>query len=146
MKTMTHLRQCFGTTLLALAVLGVLPLLNPALAQEKGATLLQRLHTVTTVQDLQALNTDDTIVMSCPKCKDTWISVVEKTFKSATPQELKSEEIHLCPACSTRLVTKGQGKHAQDVLVHTCKMCGSKDVFCCVMTKNGHPSPGMEQK
>jgi hypothetical protein len=40
-------------------------------------------------------------------------------------------------------VTKGTGKQAQNVLVHTCKTCGSKDASCCVMKKGSGPTPGM---
>jgi len=88
----------------------------------------------------------DTIVMSCPKCRDTYATVVEKSFKGANQNELKNVTIHLCPSCDTRLVTKGHGRQAKDVLVHTCKACGSKDVFCCVMKKGHQPTQGMEQK
>ncbi len=98
---------------------------------------------VRTVQDLQAIDAGDSIVMSCPKCKDTYVQVVEKTFKAVKPEELKTVAIHLCSACETKLVTKGRGKEAHDVVVHTCKACGSKDVSCCVMKKGGGATPGM---
>jgi hypothetical protein len=88
----------------------------------------------------------DTIIMSCPKCRDTYATVVEKTFKAVKPGELKTVTIHLCSACDTKMVTKGHGKQAHDVLVHTCKACGSKDVSCCVMKKGGGVTPGMEDK
>jgi Fe-S oxidoreductase len=127
---------------LVLAVAGALCAL-PAQAQQKGAEKLMQLKTV---EDLQALNVGDTVIMSCPKCKDTYAQVVEKTFKAAKPEELKTVTIHLCSACDTKLVTKGHGRQAQDVLVHTCKGCGSKDVSCCVMKKGAGTTPGMEEK
>lgn len=146
MKTLRNIRRCIVAATLALAVIGTVSVSGTALAQEKGATKLLRLYSVKTVEDLQALDEGDTVVMSCPKCKDTWVTVVEKTLKGARPEELKSMQIHLCPSCETKLVTKGHGKQAQDVLIHTCKTCGSKDVFCCVMKKGSHPTQGMEQK
>jgi DNA-directed RNA polymerase subunit RPC12/RpoP len=68
---------------------------------------------------------------------------VEKSFKGATPEQLKTATIHLCPTCSTKIVTKGHGKQAKDVLVHTCNTCGSKDAFCCAIKKGSTSTPGM---
>jgi hypothetical protein len=132
---------------LAVAIVSLLsaPLVSSAQAQ-KGAEKLMQLQKVNTVEALQSVEAGDTIVMSCPKCKDTYATVVEKSFKGAVPAQLKTVAIHLCPACETKLVTKGYGKSAKDVLVHTCKACGSKDVSCCVMKKGAGPTPGMEQK
>jgi len=147
MKTRRILGRCIAATSLALAVIGLLSAPGSALAQQpKGAEKLMQLKPVKTVADLQALEAGDTITMSCPKCKDTWITVVEKTFKAVKPEELKKVKIHLCESCETRIVTKGHGKQARDVLVHTCKNCGSKDAFCCVQKKAAGPTPGMEEK
>ena len=101
---------------------------------------------VNTLEALQSVDAGDTIVMSCPKCKDTYTMVVEKSFKGANGDELKNVTIHLCPACDTKIVTKGHGKSAQETLVHTCKACGSKNVSCCVMKKCASPAPAPEQK
>lgn len=131
---------------LALAVVGLIGSPDTALAQQKGAEKLMQLKPVKTLEDLQSVEAGDTIVMSCPKCKESYATVVEKTFKAASPEELKTVQVHLCPSCDTKIVTKGYGKQAKDVLVHTCKMCGSKDVFCCVMKKGSQASHGMEQK
>jgi CRISPR/Cas system-associated protein Cas10 (large subunit of type III CRISPR-Cas system) len=84
--------------------------------------------------------------MSCPKCKDTYTQVAVKSLHAATPDELKTVGTHLCSSCDTKLVTKGVGKQAKDVLVHTCKVCGSEDVSCCLMKKGSGPTTGMEQK
>jgi len=122
----------------AVAVLAMLPSLT--MAQEKGATKLLNLHTV---QDLQQVEAGDTLVMSCPKCKDTYVSVVTKPMKGMQPDEIKTVVEHLCPTCTTSIKTEGMGKNAKDTLVHTCNSCGSTDVSCCLMKKNGGKTEGM---
>ena len=124
----------------AVAVLTMLPNLMMAQAQGKQATQLMKVHTY---EDLQNVEAGDTIVMTCPKCKTTYAQVVEKDFKTGTPDQLKNVTIHLCSSCDTKLVTKGTGKQAQNVLVHTCKTCGSEDASCCVMKKGSLPTSGM---
>jgi len=126
---------------IALALVAWLP--GQAQAQEKGA---QKLMKVQTVEDLQTVEAGDTIVMTCAKCKDTYVQVVEKTYKTAKPEELKKAAVHLCSSCDTKVVTTGVGKQAKDTLVHTCKACGSEDVSCCLMKKGGGPTKGMEKK
>jgi len=111
-----------------------------------GAGKLIQLKPIKTVEALQSIDAGDTIVMSCPKCKDTYATVMEKSFKGVNQDELKKTTIHLCAACDTKIVTKGHGKSAKDVVVHTCKTCGSTDVSCCVMKKGGEATPGMEKK
>lgn len=130
---------------LAVAVGGLLyaPLGSSAQAP-RGAERLMPLKPVATAADLQALEAGDTVTMSCPKCKTTWITTVEKTSKAIQPEELKITPVHLCDSCDTKIVTKATGKQAKDVLVHTCKACGSKDAFCCVQKKGAAPTPGME--
>jgi hypothetical protein len=123
------------------AAFALLPSL--ALAQEKGATKLMNLKTV---EDLQQVQAGDTILMTCPKCKDTFATVTTKSLKGMQPDEIKTVVKHLCPNCSTTVETVGTGKTAQAKLVHTCNACGSTDVTCCLMKKNGGPTPGMEDK
>jgi len=110
-----------------------------------GAAGLIQLKPVKTVQDLQGIEAGDTVVMSCPKCKESYAQVVEKSFKGSTGDQLKTVQIHLCDGCATKIVTKGHGKSAKDMVVHTCKTCGSKDVNCCVMKKGAGPTPGMDK-
>jgi hypothetical protein len=142
MKNKYQLHRCFTGVGIALAIAGLAWLPSQALAQEKGA---QKLMKVQTVEDLRTVEAGDTIVMTCPKCKDTYTQVVEKTFKAVKPEELKTLAIHLCSGCDTKVVTKGVGKQAKDELVHTCKACGSEDVSCCVMKKGDKATPGMEK-
>ena len=122
----------------------VVGMTGTALAQQKGAERLVQLQNLKTLQDLQSVEVGDTLVMSCPKCKDSTATVVEKTFKAANPEELKATSFHLCPSCDTKVVTTGIGKAAKDMLVHTCKTCGSKDAVCCAIKKGGATTHGME--
>ena len=143
MKNTRQFCSCLTKAVLTLAIVSLAWLPSQALAQEKQATKLMKVHTY---EDLQKVDAGDTIVMTCPKCKDSYTQVVEKTFKTATPDELKNVTVHLCSSCDTRLVTKGVGKQAQNVLVHTCKICGSENVTCCVMKKGGGPTPSMGEE
>ena len=147
MKTITQAQGSLTRNIAALAIAGLLALPTFTFAQEqKGAEKLMQLQKINTVKALQSVEAGDTIIMSCPKCKDTYATVVEKTFKAVKPEELKTMNIHLCAACDTKIVTTGQGKAAVDTVVHTCKTCGSEDVSCCVMKKGGGPTAGMEKK
>ena len=132
------------TKILLLATIAALSLFSSAaLAQEKGATKLMKLSTP---QDLQQVEVGDTIVMSCPKCKDTYTSVVTKPMKGVESEGMKPMMMHMCPTCSTTIKTEGWGKNSKDTLVHTCNACGSTKVSCCLMKKDGGPTAGMEEK
>ena len=143
MKNNNRFYKCLASSGLVLAIAALAWLPSPVQAQEKGA---QKLMKIQTVEDLQKIDAGDTIVMTCPKGKDTYTQVVEKSYKTDKPDELKTATIHLCSSCDTKIVTKGVGKQAKDTLVHTCKICGSEDVSCCVMKKGSLPTPGMDGK
>ncbi|MEY4917021.1 MAG: hypothetical protein RL616_934 [Verrucomicrobiota bacterium] len=122
----------------AIAAIALLPSL--ALAQEKGATKLLKLQTP---ENLQQVEVGDTILMTCPKCQDTFASIVTKPMKGVESDEMKTMMKHMCPTCSTSIRTDGIGKNATDKLVHTCNACGSTEVSCCLMKKNGGKTEGM---
>jgi hypothetical protein len=132
MKSHTSIGKICLTSTLALAITALAWLPSQAFAQEKGA---QKLMKVQTVEDVQKIEAGDTIVMSCPMCKESYAQVSEKTFKTARPEELKTTQVHLCSSCDTKIVTEGVGKQAKDKVVHKCKVCGSEDVSCYVMKK-----------
>ena len=123
------------------AALAMLPNLTMGQQQIKGAQLLRPLQKV---EDLQQVEAGDTIVMSCPKCKDTYATVVTKPMKGMQPDQINTVVKHMCPTCSTSIKTEGMGKNAANKLVHTCNACGSTDVTCCLMKKNGGATMGME--
>ena len=144
MKSIKNIGNHLTRATLIVAVAGLALLTHTVAAQEKGAERLMKLQGLNTVADVQKVEAGDTVAMSCPKCKDTWVTVVEKTGKAAKPHETKAVLRHECPGCSTKIVTEGVGKQAQNKVVHTCKNCGSEDAFCCVMKKGAGPTKGME--
>ncbi len=143
MKNDVQISKCLVSSSFALAIAVLAWLPSQALAQEKGA---QKLMKIETVGDLQTVQAGDILVMSCPKCKDSYATVVKKSFKGMKREELETVVTHLCPNCDTKIVAVGPGKSKKDKLVHTCKSCGSDDAFCCVMKRGGGPTSGMEEK
>ena len=144
MKTITLINaNKLSCCLAGLALAGLILLPTPGLAQEKGATKLLRLNTVA---DVEAVQPGDTVVMSCPKCKDSWVTIVTPPTKTGAKAETHVEARHDCPDCEHKYVTEGHGKMKTDKIIHVCKMCGSKDAFCCVMKKGAASTPGMEKK
>ena len=145
MKIKNQNCKCLASclTILAIAALAWLP--GSALAQEKGAAKLIQLKPISTVADADAVAPGDTVVMSCPKCKDSWATVVEKPAKTGSKAEATTVARHECPGCEHKYVTAGHGKAKTDKLVHVCKMCGSEDAFCCVMKKGDKATAGMEK-
>ena len=125
----------------AVAALAMLPNLTMAQQQIKGAQMLRPLQKV---EDLQQVEAGDTIIMSCPKCTNTFATVVTKSMKGMQREQINTVVQHMCPTCSTTIKTEGMGKNAVNKLVHTCNACGSTDVTCCLMKKNGGATMGME--
>jgi hypothetical protein len=149
MKIINHLPRNLSRHVAGLAIAGLmsLPALAPVQAQEKGATTLMRLaKPIQTVQDAQAVQSGDTVIMACPKCKNTSVTIATAPAKTGSPAESKSVERHECPGCESKMVVQGQGKTATAVMQHVCKQCGSTDAFCCVVKKGDMPTPGMEKK
>ena len=137
-----NLTRCIA----GLAIAGTLLLPTLASAQEKGATKLMRLNPIKTVADAEAVQPGDTVVMSCPKCKDSWVTIVVAPTKTGAKPETSIVARHDCPGCEHKYATEGHGKMKTEKIIHVCKMCGSKDAFCCVMKKGTGPTPGMEKK
>lgn len=147
MKTITlitakNLIRCLAS----LAIAGLLFTPGLASAQEKGATKLLKMNTIKTVADADAVQPGDTVVMSCPKCKDSWVTIVTPATKTGAKPETTTVARHECPGCEHKIVSEGHGKAKTDKIVHTCKQCGSEEAFCCVMKKGAGPTPGMEKK
>jgi hypothetical protein len=146
MKTVKNLCQCIVVASLALAGAGLLSAPASARAQQKEAEKLMPSKPLTTVAAVQPAKAGDRIAMCCPSCKDTSATVVEKSFKGANQDEVKTVKTHLCSACETKRISQGHGKMASEVVVHTCTACGSKDLSCCATQKGSGPTPGMEDK
>jgi hypothetical protein len=140
MKTMTNLAR----TGLLLAVLGLTPLFGTARAEQKGAERLLQLNQVATTRNLQPAKPGDALSMTCPKCKDKTTAVVEQTFKTGHPREIRSVTTHLCNGCDTKTVTLGQGKTQTSQVVHTCTESSRQVASCCAMTKVTAPASGTD--
>lgn len=145
MKNIIHLRHMLLRCALALAVAGITLLPSSSLAQVKGGERLIKLNRLDTIEAIQAVKPGDTIVMSCPKCKETWVTVVQPPAKG-DQRDTATIQRHECPGCKTTLVTEGVGKQAKSVVKHVCTMCGSTEAFCCVMKKGATSTTGMDQK
>jgi hypothetical protein len=115
----------------------------------KGGEHLMMLHNVSTVQEVEALKTNDTMAMVCSKCKTVWVSRVKQGVKGAQlltangqPTELIGT--HECPGCKSTLTVVGVQKAGHTELKHTCAMCGGNSAFCCATTPDAKPTAGME--
>jgi hypothetical protein len=146
MKTIKQTSGNLARYLTALVIAGLMSLPTFAFAQEKGAAKLVQLKPIETVADAEAVKPGDMVVMSCPKCKDSWVTIVEKPTKTGASANSAVMARHECPGCEHKYVSEGHGKAKTDKLVHVCKKCGSEDAFCCVMKKVTGPTPGMEKR
>lgn len=143
MKRIRNIASSLTRATLFVAIASLALLANSAAAQEKGGERMMKLLRLNTTADVQKVEAGDTIVMACPKCKDTWVKVLQPMGKGGR-RETANIQRHECPGCHTKIVTEGVGKQAKSVVKHTCKQCGSEDVSCCVMKKGAGPTPGME--
>jgi hypothetical protein len=96
-----------------------------AIASEKGAELLAKRSPAPAV-----VNTGMPAAMNCAACTDSWVTVVDKGTKGPRHQ-VNNVVRHNCASCDTRIVTKGSGKTATNVAVHSCgagsaAMCASR--------------------
>ena len=135
MKNIKHASKNLISYVVGLAVIGLLAMPLFANAQEKGATKLIQLKPIQTVADAEAVQPGDRVVMSCPKCKTSWVTIVTPPTKTGAKAETHVEARHDCPGCEHKFVTEGHGKMKTEKIIHVCKMCGSEDAFCCVMKK-----------
>ena len=148
MKTINHISRnlTLGFAVLTIASLTLLPRLASAQDLVKGAQKLIQLNAIKTVADADAVQAGDMVVMSCPKCKTSWVTIVQPPAKTGARPETNVFARHECPGCKHKFVTEGHGKAATQKLVHVCKQCGSENAFCCVMKKDAGPTSGMERK
>ena len=121
MKTITR----FSLVLTAASALMLSNFGFTAIAAEKGAELLAKRNPAPV-----AVSTAKPAGMNCPSCTDSWVTVVDKGTKGPR-HEVKNVVLHNCASCDTRIITKGTGKTATTVAVHTCgagsaAMCASR--------------------
>jgi predicted RNA-binding Zn-ribbon protein involved in translation (DUF1610 family) len=134
-----------SSTLIACGVLAaIVSVAGVSEAQEKGAERLLKLQRLDTVADIQKVQPGDTVVMSCPKCKDTWVKVVQPPGKGGRV-ETASVVQHQCPSCGAKIETTGVGKQATTQVKHVCTHCGSTEAFCSVMKKGVATAPSTDE-
>jgi hypothetical protein len=149
MKSINQTCSLCARLLIVVAVAGLawLPASTFAQAKGDGATRLIQLKPIQSVADVQAVAPGDLVVMSCPKCKVSWVSIAAAPGKQGALEGSKTVLRHECPGCEHKFVTEGHGKAKTDKLVHVCKKCGSEDAFCCVKKKGAADATlGMEKK
>ena len=110
-----------------------------------GASDLMQGTLIRTGEDVAKLEVGDSVVMSCPKCKSTYVTRITKENKPRQTSTV-GVELHDCPGCDTKITTQGRGKTAKDVVTHVCRHCGSEDAFCCVMKAGQGATKGMEPR
>jgi|SRR6266850_3623371 len=130
---MKKLTSFAGTIVAACAAVAIMAaaLTSGAAPTEKGA---ERLVTLTKASRSPSSPVAMTAAVSaahrCPACSDSWVKVADKATKG--PNHLvKNEARHDCSACSTEIITRGSGKAARAIAVHSC-VTPEKAVVCCV--------------
>ena len=93
MKAKFQFRNLLTRSALVLAVAGLAWLPAIGSAQEKGATQLMFKNNVSTT----AVTTSQHKNMSCPMCKDSKSTVIEKTGKAVQPEIQHQVTRHECP-------------------------------------------------
>ncbi len=113
-----------GSFALALAVVAAVT--ATASAQEKGATRLLQSKPTQTVASEPA-------TMSCPQCKDSVLTIVEKPTKTGAKATTSTVVRHECPGCKHTFTTTGHGKAKVTTLVQACTLDGGEKATCCAM-------------
>lgn len=153
MKSMSQIYKSCQCLFASALVVGLAAFLAPSSSAyaadgtaKGGAAKLIPLKPIQTVEDAQAVEPGDTVVMSCPKCRNSWMTVAPGPLKAgAAAPEMKVLR-HECPGCSAKIVTEGHGKAKTTKVVHVCNNCGSEDAYCCTTKQGAGPTPGMEKK
>jgi transposase-like protein len=126
MKNSGSLAKLLNVGSFALAIALVTAFTATASAQEKGATKLLQSKSTQTVAS-------ETAAMSCPQCKDSLVTVVEKPTKTGAKAVTSTVVRHECPGCKHTFTTTGHGKAKVTSLTQSCKLDGGKDATCCAM-------------
>lgn len=127
MKNSNTLTRILTVGSFALAIALVAAFTATASAQEKGATRLLQSKPTQTVASEPA-------TMSCPQCKDSVSTIVEKPTKTGAKATTSAAVRHECPGCKHTFTTTGHGKAKVTTLVQACTLDGgnaAKDAACC---------------
>ena len=156
MKTVNRKNLVVAGVAIAMALAAWLP--NSASADEtkpmkpmKGGEHQMMLNGVSTVQEIDALKTDDGIAMVCGKCKTVWVTRVKQGLKGAELLMANGHTTeligtHACKGCNSTITVTGHAKGDITELKHSCKMCGDDSAFCCATKPGSGTTKGMEKK
>ena len=98
----------------------------------KGGGL--KLMQLSTVGQVQAVQSGDAVVMTCPKCKTVTYTHVKATAKGGG-SAVETVAAHGCPGCGAKFEIPGHGEDKEDKVTHVCSHCGSNEAFCSVLKK-----------
>ena len=126
MKNSGSLTKLLTLGSITLAIALVAAFTATASAQEKGATKLLQAKPNQTVAS-------ETTAMSCPQCKDSLVTVVEKPTKTGAKPVTSTVVRHECPGCKHTFTNAGHGKAKSTTLTQACTLNGGKDATCCAM-------------
>src|SRR5688572_25952190 len=84
-------------------------------AKGGGMKLMQ----LSTVGQVQAVQSGDAVVMTCPKCKTVTYNQVKATAKGGG-SAVEIVAAHGCPGCGAKIETTGHGKTKEDKVTHVC--------------------------
>jgi hypothetical protein len=118
-----------GVAGLAAIALMLLPAIG--LAQGRGATQLMKPSVPKAVAVEKATAANDATTVTCPKCTDRIITVVQTPVRGVGVQTKQIAQ-HQCSDCTKKFVTEGHGKARVTKAVHLCQNADMQPATCCV--------------
>src|SRR6266536_2330432 len=150
----TRIKTTAEVAAVAIAVILSGGLGSPAQAggEGKGAARLLELSSRAVAAPVAAVSEHKD--MSCPKCKDVFVSVSDIDSRGLGARSLVAGGVptrtiasHLCAGCGVEWNVTGHGKAKEAVASHKCTGCGAGSLACCSTAKgSGVATKGMEKK
>ena len=140
----------------ALAMAASLPITAAAADETKPMKPMkggehQMMLGIKTQQEVDALQTGDSVTMVCAKCQTVWVTRVKQGAKGAQllmggsqPKDLIGT--HACPGCNSTLTVTGHAKGDITELKHSCAACGDDSAFCCATKPGSGATKGMKKE
>lgn len=116
----------------ALSALLLSPSASFAADTAKGGGL--KLMQLSRVGQVQAVQSGDAVIMTCPKCKTVTYNQVKATAKGGG-SAVETVAAHGCPGCGAKFETTGNGKAKEDKVTDVCSHCGCSEAFCSLLKK-----------
>ena len=91
-----------------------------------------KLMSLKTVGDVEALKTGDVVVMACAKCDTITETRLQHSPKGTGGATETKAAMHTCPGCSSKWEVDGHGKAKTEKMTHVCSHCGAKGAVCAV--------------